>query len=193
MSDRVDDITSVVVSSTVMAELLGLTTKQVRNLAEDGVLERTSRGRYLLISARNYITSIRLSKSGTKIQSILDDSNNLNWEKEKAKHEIIKRQINEIRLALAKNQVHKASDVERVMTDMFVKFKARMLALPAMAAPRLAGLGTKEIQAFLRTEITSALNELASYDPADFYPDEYIDVGDDEIMKVVRGGGDGEN
>ena len=55
-----------------------------------------------------------------------DDEQELNYDEEHAKHEHVKTQITEIKLKLIQGQVHKAEDVERVMTDMFEKFKSKI-------------------------------------------------------------------
>ena len=108
----------------------------------------------------------------------------LNLREEKARHEYIKRQISEIRLALIKGQVHKSEDVAAVMTDMFEKFKSKMNAMPTKLAKKLEGKSRVQIQQILKDEINQALSELAAYNPNDFYSDDYIDVTDDEIQAL---------
>ena len=70
------------------------------------------------------------------------------------------------------------------MTDMFEKFKSKMNAIPAKMAKKLEGKSRTEIQTMLREEIDGALIELSSYNPADFYSDEHIDVPMDAITAL---------
>ena len=44
-TSKIDDISMVTVSSRVMGEIIGVGDRQVRNLAEEGVLVRNSHGR----------------------------------------------------------------------------------------------------------------------------------------------------
>ena len=62
------------------------------------------------------------------------------------------------------------------MTDMLANFKARCLNLPAKLTPQLVSRDDKGyIMSLLNDEINQALQELAEYDPAEFYSDDYIE------------------
>lgn len=173
----VSDFEEIVVSSKVLESLFGLQDRTIRDLAEKGIIKRDSHGKYLLWnSAKSYITALKVvnaSKSNTRIYS---DEEELDLETEKAQHEKLKKQITEIKLQLIKGQVHKAEDVEAVMTDMFEKFRSKMTALPAKLGKKLEGKSRAEIQRILKKEIDNALVELANYNPADFYSDEHIEI-----------------
>ena len=173
------DLTEIVVASKVLESLFGLKDRTIRDLADKGIVKRDSHGKYLLWnSARGYITALKAinaGKNGIKTEEDLD------YDREHAAHERVKRQITEIRLQLIKGQVHKAEDVERVMTDMFEKFKSKMNAIPSKMAKKLEGKSRIEIQTVLREEIDGALIELSNYNPQDFYSDEHIEVPADAI------------
>lgn len=180
---RNSDITMITVSGKVLGEVLGIGDRQVRNLAEQGIIKKDSHGKYvLLVSVKNYITSLKVAKAGTKVMSDFDET--LDLDTEKAKHEHIKRQITDIKLQLAKNSVHKSEDVERVISDMFEKFRSKMNALPAKLAKKLQGKDKGAIQRTLKKEIDSALSELADYNPADYYSDEHLEIADDYIQSL---------
>ena len=70
------------------------------------------------------------------------------------------------------------------MTDMFTKFRSKMTALPAKMARKLEGKSKVEIQKILKTEIDNALVELASYNAADFYSDEHIEISGEAISSL---------
>ncbi len=176
------DLTEIVVASKVLESLFGLKDRTIRDLADKGIVKRDSHGKYLLWnSARGYITALKAINAGKNGLKTEDDEQDLDYDREHAAHERVKRQITEIRLQLIKGQVHKAEDVERVMTDMFEKFKSKMNAIPSKMAKKLEGKSRIEIQTVLREEIDGALIELSNYNPQDFYSDEHIEVPADAI------------
>lgn len=176
------DLTEIVVASKVLESLFGLKDRTIRDLADKGIVKRDSHGKYLLWnSARGYITALKAINAGKQGIKTEDDEQDLDYDREHAAHERVKRQITEIRLQLIKGQVHKAEDVERVMTDMFEKFKSKMNAIPSKMAKKLEGKSRIEIQTVLREEIDGALIELSNYNPQDFYSDEHIEVPADAI------------
>lgn len=73
-----------------------------------------------------------------------------------------------------KGELHKAEDVETVMTDMLIAFKTRIMNIPSKAAPILENRDATYIKDYLSNEITDALNELKDYNPKSFYSNEYI-------------------
>ena len=186
MSDeyKVTDVSAVAVSASVMCNVLGVGDRMIRKLAEQGILKRSSHGKYMLLeSVRNYIVTIKLSKAADSLP-VSEDELDLNTEK--AKHEHIKSQIAEIKLQLISGNVHKSEDVERVISNMFAKFRSKMEAMPAKLAPKLVGESMEEIQDFLKAELSAALEELADYNPADYYSDEHIDIEDDVVMTLLK-------
>ena len=113
----------------------------------------------------------------------MEDGSEIVLDEERAKHEHIKAQITEIKLKLIRGQVHKAEDVETVMTDMLLKFKNKMMGFPSTLAVKLEGEDRLEIQKILEREVNDALLELAAYNPKNFYSDEHIDVSSESMEK----------
>lgn len=188
--NELDFIETVVASKTLEA-LLGVKARTIRDLAEKGIVKRDSHGKYLLWnSAMGYITALKAINAGKNGIKTGDDEQELNYDEEHAKHEHVKTQITEIQLKLIQGQVHKAEDVERVMTDMFEKFRSKMNAIPPKMAKKLEGKSRTEIQTMLQEEIDAALTELSDYNPADFYSDEHIDIPVD-ISDALGGDLDG--
>lgn len=174
---NMNDLTAVTVSATVLGQILGVGDRMIRHLAEEGILQRNSHGKYILLSSvKNYILTLKVSKAGEHIDAPLSDE--LNLDAEKAMHEHVKRQMSELKLQLIKGQLHKSEDVERVVTDMLARFQSKMEAMPAKLAKKLEGKKKSAIQDILLEEISSALNELSSYNPADYYADEFIEMED---------------
>lgn len=189
VAEKLEDISTVTVSARVLAEIIGVGDRQIRNLASEGILVRNSHGRYLLMkSLKNYIINLKIAKAGEKIKSDFDECE-LELDNEKAKHEHLKAMITEIKLQLIRGQVHKSEDVGAVITNMFTKFRSKMMALPYKLAPKLVGKEKAEISGILKAEVEFALHELADYKPSDYYPPEYIDSCEDDLLGISETGG----
>ena len=87
---------------------------------------------------------------------------------ERAMHEKVKRELSELDLRQRQRELHEATDVEMVLTDMLVRIRTRLLGIPMAMAPRLAGLSKGKIADMLNKEIESALMELKDYSPTMF-------------------------
>ncbi len=174
-SKNADDISAVTVNASMLGDIIGVSDRRIRGLAEEGVLVRAAKGRYKLIeSLKNYILMLRIANGGDVQAS---DMENLDLDTEKAKHEVIKIQMSELKLRLMEGSVHKSEDVRAVMSDMLVTFRSRLMNHPAKTAPILANMyDTGQIQAYLEREMQEALRELRDYNPKEFYNDDYIDV-----------------
>lgn len=186
MADKknMEDLSDITVSQTVLAECLGVSDRMIRHLAEDGIIKRNSRGRYLLLSSvKNYILALKVSKAGKNVP-VNASGNVKDLNTEKAIHEHTKNMIAEVRLKLIKGQVHKSEDVGRVLTDMFANFRSKMMALPAKLSRKLEGKERIEIQEILKRDVEAALTELADYSPADYYSDEFIDVDEGNVLNI---------
>lgn len=177
-SAKVTDIDSLTVSAAVLGSIFGVTDRRIRQMAEEGIIDRVSKGRYNLVeSLKNYILSLKLavdSNSGDSPDGELD------IEEEKALHERVKRHISELKLQTMKGELHKAENVQMVMSDMLSAFKTRMMNIPSKTAPVLEERDAGYIKEKLTAEVTEALNELKEYDPKSFYGDEYVEGEDDE-------------
>ncbi|MBO5032132.1 MAG: hypothetical protein J6C19_07920 [Lachnospiraceae bacterium] len=183
MQKTIEDFETILVSSKVLEALFGVKDRTIRNLADEGIIKRDSHGKYLFWnSAKSYIIALKVTNAGKS--STRTEDQDIDLDTEKAQHERLKRQITEIKLQLIKGQVHKAEDVEAVMTDMFEKFKSKMTALPTKLAKKLEGKNRTEIQQILKKEIDNALIELASYNPADFYSDEHIEISGEAVSSL---------
>lgn len=183
MSDdvkKIDNVEQVTVSSTVLSNLFGLTTRRIRQLENEGVIQKIARGKYSLQdNIKSYITYIKASADLKKNKI---EEGKIDYDEEHALLERRKREKMELELAAMRGTMHYSEDVERVMNDMLSNFKAKILALPSRAAPRLITLSTiADIQEVLQNEVLDALNEMSQYNPNDFYSDEYVDVLDDEV------------
>lgn len=183
MADKqnLEDLEDITVSQKVLGECLGVGDRMIRHLAETGIIKRNSHGRYLLLtSIKNYILTLKVQKAGENVKTdVFEEELDLNTEK--AKHEHLKSMLTEVKLKLVQGQVHKSEDVGRVLTDMFTKFRSKMMALPTKLATKLVDKDRYEIQEILKEEVHAALEELSDYSPTDYYSDEFIDI-DESVL-----------
>lgn len=183
MADKqnLEDLEDITVSQKVLGECLGVGDRMIRHLAEAGIIKRNSHGRYLLLtSIKNYILTLKVQKAGENVKTYAFEEE-LDLNTEKAKHEHLKSMLTEVKLKLVQGQVHKSEDVGRVLTDMFTKFRSKMMALPTKLATKLVNKDRYEIQEILKEEVHAALEELSDYSPADYYSDEFIDI-DESVL-----------
>ena len=147
---------------------------RIRQLAEEGIVVRAAKGRYKLKdSIMNYILTLKVAMEAAGTDS---PDGELDLEEEKAIHERVKRHISELKLQVMKGELHSSGDVERVMTDMLVSIRARLLAMPTKLAPLLVARNDAGyIRTAINREVLDALNELKDYNPKDFHGDELVD------------------
>ena len=78
----------------------------------------------------------------------------------------MKKQISLLKLRKLRRELHEAADVEAFMSDMLIRFKNRLLSVPAKLAKQVAGEeDINQIIQIIKKELLSALEELSEYDP----------------------------
>lgn len=176
---KIESIESLTVSAAVLADLLGVSERRVRQLASEGIFTRVAKGRYNLPdSIKTYLNMIKMEKDIMNTQA----PGELDLDQERAIKVRVERHQAEIKLALMRGEIHKSSDVEQVMTDMLISFKTRLLNIPPKLSPILAEKSDKVVvQDILSNEILEVLCELKDYNAEDFYSKEYIDYDEEEI------------
>ncbi len=174
---KTTDVSAITVNSASLEKMIGVSDRRIRQLAEEGIIVRAAKGRYKLMdSITNYILTLKVAMeaAGTDFSD-----GEIDLEEEKAIHERVKRHISELKLQVMKGELHRSGDVERVMTDMLVSIRARLLAMPTKLAPLLVARNDAGyIRTAINREVLDALNELKDYSPKDFQGDDF--VGDEE-------------
>jgi predicted NAD/FAD-dependent oxidoreductase len=140
-----------------VARWLNLTERRVRQLKDKGVITEYRPGLYDLQAANHqYINYLRKSNPDTEEQ--------VDYNTERAKLVRAKRENEELELQLRKNEIHYSEEVERIITDMLIRFKTRLMAIPAKQSPVLAKKDNQtEIFKLLKGAINEALEELADF------------------------------
>lgn len=178
VNSKKSEVDNVVVAGSYLANLFGITDRRVRQLAEEEVIVRVKKGRYDLVeSIKGYIIYLKTNQDLKESKSESD----LDYDKEKAIHERVKREMAELNLAEMKGQVHYADDVQKVMNDMLSNFRSKILSIAAKLSPILvARTDVSQIQTMISKECHEVLEELSEYDPKLFYSDKYIELIDEE-------------
>ena len=149
-----------VVNQKELAQCLGITSRRVRMLREEGLFqgEEKIRGYRLENCVQEYIEY--------KVNAELGRSALISKEKVQAEHEEVKKQISLLKLRKLRRELHEAADVEYYLTDMLLRFKNRLLALPSKMAMEVAGVNDiNQIMQTIQKNLYDALEELSEYDP----------------------------
>ena len=149
-----------VVNQKELAQCLGITSRRVRMLREEGLFqsEEKMRGYRLENCVQEYIEY--------KVNAELGRSALISKEKVQAEHEEVKKQISLLKLRKLRRELHEAADVEYYLTDMLLRFKNRLLALPSKMAMEVAGVNDiNRIMQTIQKNLYDALEELSEYDP----------------------------
>jgi len=152
---------AIVVSPKVLERAFNIGKRRVSQLAQENILVKSGRGRYLFIdSISNYITHL---KANNDIKNNVEESE-IDYDEEKAKR--IKA---ELELKKMENTLHEAADVEAIMTDTIYNFRAKILAIPSMLAPSLANEhDVNVVNRLLKDTLQQSLIELSDYDSSMF-------------------------
>jgi len=146
------------VSTSELACVLGITARYVRQLTEDGQLEKVKQGRYALCdSVQRYISSK---------EAVSEDDAKLDKAKKAAevtlktsKAHIAKMEADELR-----GKMHRSEDVEAMTEDMIYTIRGSLLALPGRLAVDVAAVKSPaEAAEVIRREVALLMQELTQY------------------------------
>ena len=155
--------------TTTVAKFLLLTPRRVRQLTAEGIFSRARdadgeelRGRYSLVATTH--AYIRFLREGR-----LDDPREMDLTRSRSRLALARAQEAEMRLAALHGKMHRAEDVEFIITQIYTAVKASLLGLPSRSARLLVGkTDLHAIIAILTDEIHAALAELVEINAAMF-------------------------
>lgn len=141
----------------VVARYLDMTERNVRMLRDKNVITESAPGLYDLGRViPQYVNYIR--KGGTAEQAA-------DYNVERAKLMKAKRENEELELSLKRKDLHRTEEIEQVLTDTLIRFKTRLLAIPAKVSPILAKKTNQtEIFEIIKSATDEALEEMADFD-----------------------------
>lgn len=146
------------VSQKELAQCLGISTRQVRNLKGEGLFQ-------LAVGERKY----RLEKCvqeyiDFKINAEMGRRTSISKEQIQAEHEEVKKQISRLKLRKLRRELHEAADVEYFLSDMLIRFKNRLMSIPSKLALVIAGeTDINKLMVLIQKELLDALEELSEY------------------------------
>jgi len=175
-----EDLIARPASERELAELLGLSERQIRRLVKDGVLIRlpgTSPTFEVAESFRRYLASVRERKVAPN--KALDRERIRKWRLEADK--------TALNLGLMRNKLHLAKVVEAFWNDRQAAYRARTLAIPVKCAGLvLSKSSLVEVVDILEKAIYEALNELSEYNPDPLrFENLDLDLQDQELERVL--------
>lgn len=174
-------------TSKAVAAWLDISERRVRQLRDEKVITEIRPGLYDLKTVNHqYINYLR--KNNPESESAID------YNAERAKLVRAKREAQELELQLRRNEVHTTEDVEQVMTDTLVRFKTRLMAIPAKLSPILSKKKDQtEIFKLLKSAIDEVLEELSDFQTVFGYG---VDNEENSVSGVTpedNAGGDGKD
>jgi len=139
-----------------VAAWLDLTEARVRQLRKEKIITEYKPGLYDLKTVNHeYINYLR---KNSPAESSID------YNAERAKLVRAKREAQELELRLRREELHEAAEIEQVMTDALVKFKTRLMAIPAKLSPILAKKKDQtEIFMIIKKAVDETLEELSDF------------------------------
>lgn len=148
------------VNQKTLAAALGLSSRQVRNLREQGMFD-------FVPGTKKYdLTKCVSEYIEFKVKAEVGSGTSIVKEREQAEHERLKKEITKIKLRKLRKEVHEAADVEMFLNDMLLNFRARLLAVPGKIAPQILGeTDINTIIKLLTDEMFQTLDELSEYEP----------------------------
>jgi phage terminase Nu1 subunit (DNA packaging protein) len=164
----VEDNRSGLYPKKTIAELFGVTERRVEQLSQKKIVPKAGKGLFDLgPTVQAYIRYLHGLANG----AISADTTELNQRLLQAnveEHEA-KARMAELDLSVMQGRLHEAGDVKKIMADMIVSCRSRMLALPSKAAVTVSAMtDSAEIASFLRGLVYEALEELSGYDSDKF-------------------------
>ena len=165
------------VSTSELACVLGITGRNVRQLVEDGQLEKKD-GRFLLCDSVQRYVAFKSRKEADDEEKRLEKARRTADVTMKAsKAQIAKMEADELR-----GKMHRSEDVAAMTEDLIYTVRGSLMALPG----RLAVDVPAEAAEIIRKEVHALMRELANYQ----YDPEKYEERVRERRKWEAGGGD---
>ncbi|MDU4852843.1 MAG: DNA-packaging protein [Clostridioides difficile] len=158
-----------------LATILGITSRRVRQLREEGFFSFAENGKKYSLEkcVQEYIEY--------KVKAETNSGTSIDVEREKAEHEQIKKNISKLKLRKLKKELHEASDVELFLNEMLINFRNRLLSIPSKVAVQILGEeDVNRIIEILQKEMYETLDELSEYNPDEINREKNYDYEDDE-------------
>lgn len=170
------------VSSSELACVLGITGRNIRQLVEDGQLEKMD-GRFILSDSVQRYVAFKAKRDKDDEEQRLDKARRTAEVTLRAsKAQIAKMEADELR-----GKMHRSEDVAAMTEDLIYTIRGSLMALPGRLAVDVAATATPaEAAEIIRKEVHALMRELANYQ----YAPEKYEERVRERRKWEAGGGD---
>ena len=170
------------VSSSELACVLGITGRNIRQLVEDGQLEKVD-GRFILSASVQRYVAFKSKRDKDDEEQRLDKARRTAEVTLRAsKAQIAKMEADELR-----GKMHRSEDVAAMTEDLIYTIRGSLMALPGRLAVDVAATATPaEAAEIIRKEVHALMRELANYQ----YDPEKYEERVRERRKWEAGGGD---
>lgn len=157
-----------------LAKIIGLSERHLQRLAQEGVIKKNDKGKYLLYqSIQNYINYLKEIENTPQQLQEEKLKNEIEYLKTRDKKENIK-------IKILESDLHESNDVKRVMNNIIAGFKGQLQTLPYKLAPLLIGIDNLgELQEIILDNINNVLKELSEYDKSKFMKNKEYVIEDD--------------
>lgn len=150
------DIRLLTTTQSNLARAFGLTQPRISQLIDLGLVVRDEKdpmgGVKIFESTKLYYSSKVAAEDGDETLDLIA---------EKARHERVKREQSEIKLAQMKGELYEAATVEQAMIEIVTTLRTHLTALPAKLSTQLEMKTREEIYQTLTREIEDRLEELS--------------------------------
>lgn len=144
-------------TAAVVAKWLNVSERRVRQLKSQKIISEARPGLYnLLDCVHDYIDYLKGQGTGDAA---------VDYTQERARLVKAKREKEELELQVQRGELHDAEQVKLVVTNMLIRFRSRIMAIPAKQSPILSKKTDQaEIFSILKAAVDEALLELSDYD-----------------------------
>lgn len=170
------------VSSSELACVLGITGRNIRQLVEDGQLEKVD-GRFILSDSVQRYVAFKSKRNKDDEEKRLEKTRlTADVTMKASKAQIAKMEADELR-----GKMHRSEDVAAMTEDLIYTIRGLLMALPGRLAVDVATVTTPaEAAEIIRKEVHALMRELANYQ----YDPEKYEERVRERRKWEAGGGD---
>jgi phage terminase Nu1 subunit (DNA packaging protein) len=151
-------------TTTDLAKLIDVTPSYIRLITSQGIISRARNaegdelmGRYTLLAVRDYCRHIR-KKRGE------GDDGESRWRSLRNERAAAEAAMAHLRLDEMKGKLHRADDIDFVLTQLFTSIRQKLLAFPSRVSRRAEGKKFREILALNTKEIHIIMRELSKFD-----------------------------
>lgn len=154
------------VSKQAIAKIFGVSTRRIEQLKEEGVINGEGRPtKYdLLPTIMSYIKYLS-DKANGREKKEADGKNESARLEADTKIKVTKAEIAELQLKELKGEMHRAKDVEEIMTDHVLMIRSLLMGMPNKLAVDVARINSPaEAAECIKKEVYYILNELSQYE-----------------------------